>query len=43
MRAALLLVVLALPLLLGGCGRKGWPQPPGPADQITYPRPYPSR
>jgi len=35
--------LLALALLLGGCGRKGWPQPAGPADQIIYPRTYPSR
>jgi predicted small lipoprotein YifL len=41
MRAALLLVALAL--LLGGCGRKGWPRPAGPPDQITYPRTYPAR
>jgi hypothetical protein len=41
MRATLLL--LAVALLLGACGRRGWPQPPGPADQITYPRSYPSR
>lgn len=41
MRAITLLVVLAL--LLGGCGRKGWPLPEGPADQITFPRTYPTR
>jgi len=40
MRAAV--VVLILALLLAGCGRKGWPQAPGPADQITYPRTYPA-
>lgn len=26
---------------LSGCGRKGSPKPPGPADKITYPRGYP--
>ncbi len=39
-KAVFLLVALAL--LLGGCGRKGWPLPPGPADQISYPRIYPT-
>jgi predicted small lipoprotein YifL len=41
MRAVFLLAVLAL--LLGGCGRKGWPSAPGPADQITYPKVYPTK
>ncbi|MDI2113666.1 hypothetical protein [Commensalibacter nepenthis] len=26
---------------LSGCGRKGSPKPPGPADKVTYPRSYP--
>ena len=43
MRAVFLLVVLGLPLLLGGCGRKAWPAAPGPADQITFPKVYPTR
>jgi predicted small lipoprotein YifL len=37
---------LALALLLvftiAACGRKGPPSPPGPADQVTYPRGYPA-
>ncbi|BDG75013.1 hypothetical protein [Roseomonas fluvialis] len=34
---------LALILLLGACGKVGPVRPPGPADQITYPRLYPNR
>jgi predicted small lipoprotein YifL len=34
---------LALALLLGACGKVGPVRPPGPADQVTYPRVYPSR
>ncbi len=40
MRYALL--VLAASLALAGCGKKGSPEPPGPADQITFPRSYPT-
>ena len=40
MRAALL--ALALAALLTACGKKGPPDPPGPAGQVTYPRQYPS-
>ena len=39
MRPALLL--LALALALGACGKKGPPSPPGPTDKIIYPRGYP--
>ena len=38
--------VLALALavgLLAECGKKGPPDPPGPPDQIIYPRTYPTR
>ena len=38
----LLSVLLAL-TLLAACGRAGPPRPPGPADQIVYPRAYPAR
>jgi hypothetical protein len=34
---------LALALLLGACGKVGPVRPPGPPEQITYPRLYPSR
>ena len=40
MRAALLLLVAAT--LLAACGKRGAPSPPGPPDQITYPRSYPA-
>lgn len=29
-------------LLLAACGKKGPPVPPGPPDQITWPRTYPT-
>jgi len=35
------LLVLGL-LVLGGCGKKGAPSPPGPQDQVTWPRIYPT-
>lgn len=38
-----ILGALALALLLAACGKVGPVRPPGPADQITYPRPYPNR
>lgn len=39
---ALLMLLLATGLL-AACGKKGAPQPPGPPDQITFPRTYPAR
>jgi predicted small lipoprotein YifL len=33
---------LVLCLLLGACGKKGPPDPPGPPDKVNYPRSYPS-
>ncbi len=43
MRAILLACCAALPLLLGGCGKKGPPSAPGPQTEITYPRSFPTR
>ena len=39
MRLALLALAV---LLLAGCGKKEAPTAPGPADQIIYPRSYPT-
>ncbi len=41
MRLALL--TLALAALLAGCGKMGDPSPPGPADQVIYPKFYPTK
>ncbi len=34
---------VALVLALTACGKKGPNSPPGPPDQVTYPRSYPTR
>jgi len=34
---------MALVLSVAACGKRGPPQPPGPPDQLTYPRTYPAR
>ena len=39
MRVALL---VALVLALAACGKKGPQSPPGPPDQVIYPRIYPT-
>ncbi len=41
-RALLLAALLVVPLALSACGKKASPTPPGPANEITYPRPYPA-
>jgi len=38
-KIALLFVLM---LALVACGKKGAPSPPGPPDQITWPRTYPT-
>jgi hypothetical protein len=35
-------LVLAASLALSACGKKGAPQPPGPPEQVIYPRTYPA-
>jgi predicted small lipoprotein YifL len=40
MKAAAALLAL---ILLASCGKKGAPSAPGPREEITYPRNYPSR
>ena len=40
MRVTLLLA--AALLALAACGKKAAPMPPGPSDQVTYPRVYPA-
>jgi hypothetical protein len=40
--AWLLLAVLLADVALAACGKRSNPEPPGPADKITYPRPYPA-
>ena len=41
MKSALILVTVLAIAMLAACGKKGSPSPPGPPDQITYPRTYP--
>jgi hypothetical protein len=40
--ALALLLAALLPGLLAACGKRGPPSPPGPANQVTYPRVYPT-
>jgi predicted small lipoprotein YifL len=35
-------VAILLTLALAGCGKKGMPEAPGPAADITYPKTYPT-
>jgi predicted small lipoprotein YifL len=42
-RAIPILVVLLCAVMLSACGKKGPPDPPGPPDQVTWPRAYPTR
>ena len=38
-----ILILLAASTLLAACGRPGPVRPPGPPEEITYPRIYPNR
>jgi len=38
-----LATLAALALMLAACGRAGDIRPPGPQEQVTFPRIYPSR
>ncbi len=42
-KPALVLAVLIAALAVAGCGKRGAPSPPGPPDQVTWPRIYPTR
>jgi hypothetical protein len=35
------LVLLLMALTFAACGKKGAPSPPGPPNEVTYPRIYP--
>ena len=37
------LILVLMVVVLAGCGKKGAPSAPGPTEEITYPRVYPSR
>ena len=42
MKSALILMTVLAIAMLAACGKKGSPSPPGPPNQITYPRSYPT-
>jgi hypothetical protein len=37
------LILLALCGAVAACGKKGDPSPPGPQDQVIYPKSYPTK
>jgi predicted small lipoprotein YifL len=41
-RVWLLAGALACVMLLAACGKKGPPDPPGPQNEITWPKAYPT-
>ncbi len=42
MRPIALILATALVLGLAACGKRNAPSPPGPPDQVIYPRTYPA-
>jgi hypothetical protein len=40
-RRLLLFISLLLAICLTACGRRGSPVPPGPPDQVIFPKTYP--
>ena len=42
MKLTLLAAALLACTMLAACGKKGPPDPPGPANEITWPRVYPT-
>ena len=43
MRAVLLALAAGTLLVVAACGKRGPPSPPGPPEEIIYPRTYPTR
>jgi predicted small lipoprotein YifL len=43
MRAVLIVAVLLGSVMLTACGKKGAPDPPGPPNEVIWPRAYPTR
>jgi predicted small lipoprotein YifL len=41
MKVGVLAALMAV-LMLAACGKKGAPDPPGPPDQVIWPRVYPT-
>jgi hypothetical protein len=39
--ATIALLAMILAVALAGCGKKNFPTPPGPPNQVIYPRTYP--
>jgi hypothetical protein len=42
LKGVVIAVLLLGVLLITGCGKKGPPSPPGPHDEVVWPRTYPT-